>query len=265
MSDPGQTQATDDPEIIVELIDGIGRITLNRPARRNPLTTELPGLILRALVQFDGDPQCRAVIITGSGKAFCGGADLKNLADPAKIDPETQYLSVRENFRLTQRIREMDLPVIAAVNGVAVGGGASLALAADIAIASPRASYFFAFGRIGAMGADMGCTYLLPRHIGAMRAAHLILTGATVDAEMGRDLGLFVDVVPAEKLLDEAQAIGRRIAEAYPRRSAAITKMALGRGQSADYATCLEYEAIAQSYTFRLDDHEERLSAFLNR
>lgn len=265
MSNTSQSNTDHDPEIIKEHIDGIGRITLNRPNRRNPLTLELPGLILNALDQFDTDPDCRAVIITGSGKAFCGGADLKSLADPAATDPEAQYLYVRETFRLVKRIHEMDLPVIAAVNGIAVGGGASMALAADIAIASPQASYFFAFGRIGAIGADMGCAYLLPRHIGAMKASHILLTGATVDAEQGRDIGLFIDVVPAESLLDEAQAIARRIAAAYPRRSAAMTKMALGRGMSTDFSTCLDYEAIAQSYAFRLDDHKERLSDFLNR
>ena len=115
------------------------------------------------------------------------------------------------------------------------------------------------------MGADMGCTYLLPRYVGAMKATHLILTGADVDAEQGRDLGIFIDVVPEEKLVEEAHAIALQIASAYPRRSAAITKMAIGRGMSTDFSTCLEYEAIAQNYTFRLDDHKERLAAFLNR
>jgi enoyl-CoA hydratase/carnithine racemase len=213
MTDTDIAEAADGPELIVENFENIGRITFNRPKRRNPITAELPGLFLQALDDFDRDPNCRAVIVTGRGKAFCGGADLNSLNDPRHNEPETQYIYVRETFRLVKRMREMDLPVIAAVNGIAVGGGASIGSAADIAIAAPQAGYFFAFGRIGAMGADMGCTYSLPRHVGAMKASQLILTGATVDEEQGRDLGVFVDVVPGERLINEAQAIALRIPE----------------------------------------------------
>ena len=256
-------EADSDPEILVDLDDGIGRITFNRPDQRNPMTTTFIADFGEALDTLGEDPDCRAIIITGKGPVFCGGADLKNLLKPEGVDMEEQLLVVRKAFRLATQMRALDVPLIASVNGPAVGGGSAVAMACDIAIAAPSASYYFAFGRIGASGADVGCTYLLPRRIGATRAAHLLLTGATVEAQQGFDLGLFVELVPVQELLTRAEAIARQIIEAYPRRAAAITKMALIRGETTDFATCLEYEAVAQNYTFRTTEHEERLANFL--
>jgi len=253
------------PEVLVELDDGVGIVTFNRPDQRNPLTREVPGLLNAAFDRLEADKSCRVIIITGSGPAFCGGADLKGLLGVEEVDIEWQLDVIRAAFGLTKRIRELELPVIAAVNGHAVGGGAALAMACDFAVASPDASYYFAFGRIGASGADMGCTYLLPRYVGTAKARQLILTGATVDAEMGRELGLFADVVPADQLLEQSQTMARRIIEAYPRRAAANTKNALLRGETTDLATCLSYEAVIQNYMFRTDEHKERLDAFLQR
>ncbi len=266
MSEAADVRKTDDnPEVLVEIDDGIGLITFNRPDQRNPLTAEVPGLLNAAFDRLESDKSCRVIILTGSGPAFCGGADLKGLLGSEDVDIEWQLDVIRAAFGLTKRIRELELPVIAAVNGHAVGGGAALAMACDFAVASPEASYYFAFGRIGASGADMGCTYLLPRHVGAAKARHLILTGATVDAEMGRELGLFVDVVPTDELLAQARAMARQIVDAYPRRAAANTKNALLRGETTDLDTCLSYEAVVQNYMFRTDEHKERLDAFLKR
>ncbi len=264
MNDSPLPSLTDDAGVALERRDGLAILTLNRPEKRNPITSKMPSRLMALFDRLEADPDCRVIILTGSGPAFCGGADLGGLLGEGDIDPEQQYQSVRRAFRTTQRMRELDLPIIAAVNGVAVGGGAALGLAADIAIAAPEASYYFAFGRIGASGADMGCTHLLPRHVGAMRAAHLLLTGATVTAEEGLELGLFVEIAAADNLLTRAEEIARRIIDAYPRRAAAITKLALARGEHTDMATSVEYEAIAQNYTFRLDEHQERLSAFLS-
>ncbi len=263
MSNLPLSDAGNDPEILVDLDDGIGRINFNRPGKRNPMTTTFIEQFGAALDRLGDDPGCRVIIVTGNGPAFCGGADLKGLLAPDGVDMEEQLLVVRKAFRLSTRMRELDVPLIAAVNGAAVGGGCSIAMACDIAIAAPSASYYFAFGRIGASGADVGCAYMLPRRIGATRAAHLLLTGATVEAQQGLELGLFVELTPAGELLARAESIARDIINAYPRRAAAITKMALIRGETTDLATCLEYEAIAQNYTFRTEEHKERLSAFL--
>lgn len=252
-------------EILLDLRGGIATVTLNRPEERNPLGVDFTPRMMSILDRLEADSNCSVIVLTGSGKAFCSGADLHRILGTGDIDMEWQLRLVRGYNQVIQRIRGLDLPVIAAVNGPAVGGGAALALACDIAIASPEASYFFAFGRIGASAADMGCTYLLPRHIGAVRAAHLILTGATVDAEQGRSLGLFADVVPRAGLLSAAEHMGQQIIQAYPRRAAAITKLGLRRGESSSLETCLSYEAIAQNYTFRTEEHRERLGAFLDR
>jgi enoyl-CoA hydratase/carnithine racemase len=261
----GDTAMNDASEILVDLTDGIGRVTFNRPAMRNPLGPETAHHLNAAFDRLERDPACRVIILTGSGAAFCGGADVKTLLNVDDDDMEFQLGVVRDCFALTKRVRELELPVIAAVNGHAVGGGAALALACDIAIASTGANYYFAFGRIGASGADMGCTYMLPRHIGATKAAHLILTGATVNADKGLELGLFVDVVAPDALLAAAEDIARQIIEAYPRRAAANTKSALFRAESTDLGTCLSYEAIAQNYMFRTKEHKERRDAFLKR
>ena len=254
-----------DQEILVDLKDGIGRVTFNRPAIRNPLGPETAGHLNAALDRLEGEADCRVVILTGSGAAFCGGADIKTMLSLGDEDMEYQLGIIQQAFGLTKRLRELDLPVIAAVNGHAVGGGAALALACDIAVASSEANYYFAFGRMGASGADMGCTYMLPRHVGATKAAHLILTGATVDAAMGLELGLFVEVVAPEALLARAEEIARQIIEAYPRRAAANTKSALFRAESSDLGTCLAYEAIAQNYMFRTQEHKDRRDEFLKR
>ena len=259
--------AADDgtPEILVDVADGIGRVTFNRPAMRNPLGPDTAQQLNAAFDRLERDPECRVIILTGSGAAFCGGADIKTLLSLGDEDMEYQLSVVRDCFALTKRVRELELPVIAAVNGHAVGGGAALALACDIAIASTEANYYFAFGRIGASGADMGCTYMLPRHIGATKAAHLILTGATVNAEKGLELGLFVEVVSPETLMSKAEEIARQIIDAYPRRAAANTKSALFRAESTDLGTCLSYEAVAQNYMFRTQEHKDRRDAFLKR
>src|SRR5262249_6972565 len=148
------------------------------------------------------------------------------------------------------RVRELDLPVIAAVNGPAVGGGAALALACDFAIAAPEANYFFAFGRVGAAGADLGCAWLLPKIAGELRARHWLLTGATVGGEEGVAAGLFVEVCPRERLLLRAKELALQVAQASPRRAAAATKLAVTRSSEIDLQTGLSYEAYVQTYLF---------------
>ncbi len=264
MSEMRQADAAE-PEFLVSVEGGIGRITLNRPEIRNPLSLDFAEAMNAALDQLEDDPECRVIILTGNGPVFCGGAQLGSVLVEEEVEAEWQYLVLRGVNRMVKRMRTLDLPIIAAVNGPAVGGGASLALACDVAIAAPEANYYFAFGRMGASGADMGCTYLLPRLVGTMRAAHLVLTGATVGAEEGRELGLFTEVVPADQLQAAAEQMAQAMIAASPRRATAFTKMSLFRGETTDLETCLEYEMIAQNYLFRGDEHKDRLSAFLNR
>ena len=251
------------PDLWLECREGTAILTIDRPASRNALGLALAADLIRVLDELERDEGVRAVVLTGEGSVFCAGAELGALLDPAGMAHEKQFRVIRDFNRLTQRLRDLDLPVIAAVNGAAVGGGAALALACDIAVASEKASYYFAFGRVGAAACDMACAYLLPKIVGTVVAQHWFLTGATVRAEEGQRRGLFVDVVQPERLLDRALEIAAQIAAASPRRAAAMSKQVVLRGQDADFGTCATYEAYLQSYLFTTDEHKERLAALM--
>lgn len=247
-----------------ECRDGVAILTIDRPETRNALGTNLWSDLIRILDDLERDDGLRAVILTGAGTTFCSGAELGALIDPdGAIGQEEQFRVVRDYSRVVQRLRDLDLPVIAAVNGSAVGGGAALALACDIAIAAREANYFFAFGRVGASACDMTCAYLLPKIVGTVVAQHWLLTGARIGADEGLRHGLFVEVVERDALLECALRIAGRIGESSPRRAAAVSKHAVLRGQDADFQTCATYEAYVQSYLFTTDDHRERLSKLL--
>lgn len=255
---------TPQPHILVERRDGVAIVTLNRPQERNPLGLGFPDEILAVLQDLEDDLGLHAVVLTGAGSVFCAGAELGKVVHPDGIDPEVQFRFIRGLHKVVQRIRDLELPVIAAVNGAAVGGGAALAMACDIAVASERAKYFFAFGRLGAAACDMGCSYLLPKIVGTIRAKHWMLTGATVEAAEGKACGLFVDVVPGDRLLAAALEIAGAIQAATPRRAAAASKLAIVRGEDADLQTSITYETYMQNYLFFTEDHKSRLRDLMN-
>jgi enoyl-CoA hydratase/carnithine racemase len=229
-------------DILVERREGVAIVTLNRPQERNPLGLAFPNQMLGVLQALDDDLGLHAVVLTGAGNVFCAGAELGQVVHPDGVDPEVQFRLIRGLHKVVQRIRDLELPVIAAVNGAAVGGGAALAMACD-----------------------MGCSYLLPRIVGSVRARHWLLTGANIEAEAGRAAGLFVDVVPGERLLDAALAIAASIKMATPRRAGAASKLSIARGEDTDLQTCLSYEAYVQNYLFSTDDHKTRLRALMKQ
>ncbi|HSW20009.1 MAG TPA: enoyl-CoA hydratase/isomerase family protein [Ramlibacter sp.] len=253
------------PEVLLERRGVVGIITLNRQASRNPLTFTIGDAMMDVLDEAERDDDLRALVLTGSGTVFCSGAEFGKLVHPDGVDTEKQFRAVRSHNRMVQRMAEVELPIIAAVNGPAIGGGAALALACDLAIAAPEATYFWAFGRIGLGGCDMGAGYKLPRLVGTMRAAHWLLTGATITAAQGKEAGLFLDVVPRASLLDRAVEIGQQIAAASPRRAAAITKLSVTRAADTDLQTVLGYEAYAQSYMFKREDHPRQLRELMQQ
>lgn len=253
-----------DDQILIERQGAVARIVLNRPEKRNPLGLEFSSSMLQALDKVEADPGIAAVVLVGNGPVFCGGGDIKEIMSPEPTDLEREFDLIRGYNRVVSRIYHYERPIIAAVNGPAVGGGACLAMACDIAIAAESARYDFAFGRIGLAGADMGATHMLQRLVGPMRAAHLILTGGSISALEGREWGVFVDVVAADKLLSEAQRIAESIA-VQNRAATTITKLALRRGYDLDFNTALEYEAYLQSYAFRTEGHKQRIATFRSR
>lgn len=250
-------------EILVQRQDGIATILLNRASESNPIGWGLGGKLLAALDELEDDQTVSAIVLTGAGRVFCAGAKLGEVVRPDGVDPEKQYYGFRDIVRAVSRIRNHELPIVCALNGGAVGGGAALALACDLVIASDRAFCLFAFGRMGASAADMGCTYLLPRLVGTTRARHLLLTGARVEAREGKEYGMFLDVVPHEGLIGAATSLAQEIAASAPRHALSATKQVMLRGETTEFETCLFYERYLQSYFLNGPEHKDRLNRFL--
>ena len=209
---------------------GIAQITLNRPERMNAMSFELMVPLREAFESVTHDNSVRVVVLTGAGRAFCAGADQKGFGQPPHTEGlprPTYWLRFLEFFTDTiVAVRRLHQPVIAAVNGVAIGGGMGLALAADIRIASPAASFRAGAINIGNPASEIGLSFLLPRVVGAGRASEIMLTGRDVGAEEAERIGLVSAQVPPEQLLDTAYAMAERIA-GFSRTGVELTKRTL--------------------------------------
>ena len=240
-------------------VDGpVATLTLDRPEALNALTVAVKVALREALGRIAADRDIRSVIMTGAGRAFCAGQDLAERERPeaAPLDVE-----LRERYNpIILALRSMGQPVIAAVNGVAAGAGASLAFACDLRIASPDARFVLAFGRIGLVP-DSGATWFLPRLIGHARAADVALVGDPIFADEALRIGLVSRVVPADDLMTEARALADRIAAGAPL-AMALTKGALERAATIGLETALDGEAKLQGIAGASADHAEGLAAF---
>jgi 2-(1,2-epoxy-1,2-dihydrophenyl)acetyl-CoA isomerase len=240
-------------------VDGpVATITLDRPEALNALTVPVKVALREALERLAVDRAVRAVILTGAGRAFCAGQDLaeREQADAAPLDVE-----LRERYNpIILALRAMGQPVIAAVNGVAAGAGASIAFACDLRIAAADARFVLAFGRLGLVP-DSGATWFLPRLVGDARAAELVLIGDPIPADEALRIGLVSRVVPNDELLPQARALADRIAAGAPM-ALALTKGALERAATIDLETALEGEAKLQGIAGASADHAEGLAAF---
>jgi enoyl-CoA hydratase/carnithine racemase len=214
-----------DAELVLteEVEPGIVLVTMNRPERLNALSQ---GLIAELHATFDAlgsDRSVRAIVLTGAGRGFCAGADIKGVPGETGapgtegMDPIPRNFLAQEHLAsLHERIHRMRQPVIAAINGVAVGGGFALALSCDIRFASPEARFGAVFITLGVSSCDMGTSYLLPRLVGASRAAELMLTGRIFDVEEARAMDLVLDVAPADALVERALVTARQIVAHSP-------------------------------------------------
>ncbi len=242
----------------IETRASVVTLTMDRPDSLNALTIPLRVALLEALIAIARSRAIRVVVLTGAGRAFCAGQDLAERAEP---DAPPLEVELRERYNpMVRALRDLPQPVIAAINGVAAGAGASLALASDLRIASVDARFVLAFGRIGLVP-DSGLTWLLPRLVGAARAAELALVGDPLGANEALAIGLVGRVVPAAELLPAAHALADRIAEVPPR-ALAMTKRLLEAGWSTDLDEALEAEAAAQGLAGASADHAEGLAAF---
>jgi enoyl-CoA hydratase len=211
---------------IVELTPvegGIVVVTLNRPDRLNALNIELVAALHQTFDDLDRESAVRVVVLTGAGRGFCAGADIKGGGDRSAmgeaIAPGAIPLRLQAQEHLAslhEKIHRLRKPVIAAINGVAVGGGFSLALACDIRIAADTARFGAVFIRLGISNCDMGTSYFLPRLVGAARSSELLLTGRIFDAAEAREMNLVLEVTPPDQLLDQALELARVIAANSP-------------------------------------------------
>lgn len=246
-------------DIIMEKEDSIVTVILNRPRVKNALSMEMIKRLKEIIEGFKEDNSVRAVIITGAGDDFCSGADLVCVREDNSF-VRTGCLSAQE---LVTSILSLEKPVIAAVNGYATAGGCELAIACDIRIASEKARFGELFIRIGLIPAMVGI-YLLPRLIGTGRAKELIFTGDIIDAFEAERIGLVNRVVPEKRLLNEAKALARRLADG-PLLAIGKAKTAINRSLDTDLRGTLDYIAVVQSQLAETEDHREGVAAFLEK
>jgi 2-(1,2-epoxy-1,2-dihydrophenyl)acetyl-CoA isomerase len=253
----------DETPILVERKAGYRVITLNRPQRLNAFTEAMHQALKRALDEAEGDPDCRALLITGAGRGFCAGQDLNDRLSKAGETPvlggalETYYNP------LVRKLRALPFPVVAAVNGVAAGAGANIALACDIVLAATSASFVQAFAKIGLVP-DSGGTWFLPRLIGPARARALALTGEPLPAEKAEAWGLIWKTFADLELMGEAHKLCTHFASA-PTLGLALIKRALDASWENDLDAQLDLEREFQREASLTPDYAEGVRAFLEK
>lgn len=247
----------------VALHGGVATITLDRPDRLNALTFDEYAALV---AWFRAPPEgVRAIVVIGEGRAFCSGGDVEDIIGQLfQRDMAGLLAFTRMTVDLVRAMRGCRAPIIAAINGVAAGAGAIIAMASDLRIASPRGRVAFLFNKVGLCGADMGAAHLLPRIVGFGRATELLLLGDTVDATTAERIGLFNRVVPEESLLAEAEALAARIA-AGPAFANGMTKEALNRELDVSLDTALEMEAQAQAICMAHPDFRAAYDAWVEK
>jgi len=252
-------------EILVEKKEGVAVVTLNRPERFNALTASMLRRFPEIFDQLRRDDGVKAVILTGTGKGFCAGADVfERLADRLeKGDEGSRFEHLQQVGAMALNIADFDKPLIGAINGVAAGGGLSIALLCDIRLASDNARFTAVWLNIGLI-ADVGATYYLPRIVGREKAFELMLTGEIVGADEALKIGLVSKIFPHDQLMDEARKLAKSIAVG-PSVAVELTKRGLQRSLANDLKTQLDYESYAQNICRQTEDHKEGIRAFAEK
>lgn len=243
--------------------DGVATVTFERPDRLNALTLDVYADLRDLLAELEHREDVDVLVVAGQGKGFCSGGDVDAIIGELLEGGDNR--AVLEFTRMTgavvQRMRELPKPIIAAVNGIAAGAGAVIALAADLRILAASASFRFLFTKVGLAGADMGCAYLLPRVVGLGRATELLLLGEQVPADRAERIGLANRVVDDDELADEVRALAQRLAQG-PTFAYGATKSLLTREQDMGLSSAIELEAWTQALLMRSGDHREFYAAF---
>lgn len=248
----------DEKTVLVEIKSGVATIILNRPTAMNSLNDTLVIDMTSALTQVQDDPNVRAVILTGSGKAFCAGGDLFYLG--SLRDMATARKFIIDAGKITSMIMNMEKPVIAMVNGVAAGAGFNIALACDVIFCAKSVRFAQSFVKVGLVP-DCGGMYLLSRAVGIHKAKELMFTADLIDANTAMELGVVNQVVDDAQLKDVVYKFADRLAASAPI-ALALMKRVLNRSDNLDLDTTLEFEADLQTLCMQTSDHQEGVAAF---
>jgi len=244
---------------------GVATITLNRPDRLNALTFEVYDELRRSFAELHDDGSVRAIVITGSGRAFCSGGDVEDIIGALL---ERDFRGLLEFTRMTcdlvLSIRRCRKPVIGALNGTVAGAGAVIATACDIRVAAESAKIAYLFTRVGLSGADMGAAWMLPRIVGLAKASELLMTGEFISAQEAHRIGLYNRVVPDGEAQEAATELADKLALG-PSFALEITKDALNREASMDFVSALEAEAQIQAALMVHPDFREAYDAFTEK
>jgi enoyl-CoA hydratase/carnithine racemase len=251
--------------LIYEVKDGVATLTLNRPERLNALGDTLRDDLHDAIVRSSVDPEVRVIVVTGAGKGFCAGGDVKAMNENREAGRERPILEkvAPSRDRTLLAMQDAPQPIIAAVNGAAAGAGMNLALACDIRIASSAARFAQAFVRRG-LHPDWGGTYFLPRIVGMAKAAEMIFTGDLIDADEALRLGIVSRVVAPEELMPAVHELARKIA-AGPPVAIRLARRALYHNAECDLRQALEFETFAQNVCQDTEDAREGIRAFVEK
>lgn len=250
-----------DSTLIFSLDGGVATITFNRPQVFNSVNKEVALALQERLRECQRNPAVRAVLLTGTGRAFCAGQDLAEITGPDA--PEVADIVEKHYNPIVELIRALDKPVVAAVNGVAAGAGANLALACDVVVAKESASFIQAFSKIGLIP-DSGGTFFLPRLIGMQRASALMMTGDKVSAAEAQQMGMIYKVFADDAFEQEAQALAKKLA-AMPTKGLAYTKQLLNGTFGNDLTQQLRAEGDYQLRAGSTTDYREGVAAFLEK
>jgi 2-(1,2-epoxy-1,2-dihydrophenyl)acetyl-CoA isomerase len=247
--------------ILFSVENGVAKITLNRPKVYNSFNREMALALQARLDECASDPAIRAIYLTGEGKAFCAGQDLQEAIDPD--GPELTTIVSEHYNPIIQRIRNIEKPVIAAINGVAAGAGANIALACDITIATESASFIQAFSKIGLIP-DSGGTFFLPRIIGMQKASALMMLGDKISAKDAESLGMIYKVVTDDEFAETSYAVAKTLAE-MPTKGLGYTKKLLNQSYSNNLTEQLAAEDKYQTIAGNTHDYKEGVNAFLEK
>lgn len=250
-----------DDTILIATDGGVRTLSLNRPTAYNSFTLPMGKALQQALDDAGKDDAVRCVVLTGEGKAFCAGQDLKEVT--AEDAPPMDEIVHGTYNTLIRKMRALPKPIIAAVNGVAAGAGANIALAADLCVATESARFIQAFSKIGLIP-DSGGTWMLPKLIGLQRATALAYLGTPVGAAEAEAMGMIHRAIPAEEFEQEVHALAHQLA-AMPTRSLALTKAAFNAGFEQGLDTQLDTELKLQAEASRTEDYAEGVAAFLEK